>query len=332
MANNPQLAVMTHENFVKDVISDGVLESNVFFNELKRRNKVRKNEKGTQIIGVVRKSQHTISQWAAMHNPNVTQPETKERWTHDWGGVFGQYFTDEWDVASNAGEEALFRMQEEDLDDLRDDVNEYFEDYMFADGLSLSPAGIGGLEAFVKKTGTYAGISQTSGTNNYWKANVINGGNSTGSIGSYDTDDANSFPNSKRLLTKLINDCTRGATKGGSNSPDAGFCDRTQWNFLHTQIERQRRVTSLADRLRVGHQNFVWNGIPFFWSDSCPAQTVYIVNWDKLELWCAYNKLARSRSMDSILPIGTVHQMYGKLQMVCRSPRHMGKISATGVT
>ena len=335
MADNPQQAVFTHELFVKNRIADGVLEANVFFDAAKQRGNISYNVGGTEIVHLHHYKTNSVGTWGPLLDETWSQPDNHVRAVHQWGGVFAQYMIDEWDKLANVGQsEALANMQTEFLKNLEDDVNQYYEDYMFLDGLSLSPGGIGGLAAFMKKTGTYGGISQASGNaiGNTRKAQVLDGsvaltgGTLTATDSRYTNTD---YPMVKKYWSTLFTRCDRGVKKGG-NKIDACFMGRNEWLEMHQAIELQRRVISDSSKIKVGHENFEWMGKPFFWSDSCQANTGYAINFNTIFFKVQTSKLAVSKSHKIPMPMVDVHQLYAKLQMYCDNPRMNGVIISMG--
>jgi hypothetical protein len=309
------------------MISDGVLESNVFLNEAKSRGAIKYKETGTKYDFPQRHAANTIVGYGPMMNKTISQPVLHRRGELEWGGFYGDYFIDNYDVLANSNaSEAIFNMQEEYLDNLRDDFHEVLEDYCFTDGLTETPRKWGGLEAFTNTSGNYANISQSNAD---WKAQLLAGAQTSTVGGSFKV---TTTEYATRILTRLLNLCVHGKQKGGKNRPGALFTDRANWNHVHDRIEANRRVISDASKIKAGFQNWVWSGVPGYWSDSCPAEKVYAVNFNYLKFCMQTAKLAVSNSSKWAMPIGTLHQLYNKGQMVCTNPRMMGLISATGVT
>lgn len=306
VGNNPQHAEYNHQLFVKET-ADALLEKNVFFGELKSRGRILYNQGGTSIEQRVRNARNTISGWGPLQEAVPQQPQLLTHATYQWGGFYADYYIDEWDILANQGEAKILDHQDKLLQFLKEDWMEVMEDYMFTNGLSEDPAKIGGVAAFIKTTGTYAGLSQTD---TYWKAQIVNGV-------SYNTAPL-------AVLTRIENLCTRGS---GNTRPSAGFMTRTAWNTAHDKIETVRRVVEDGDKVKMGHRNFLNNGVPYFWSDSAPVDKIWVVNFDTLYLRCQTSKLFEDRTTEVYSPIGSLHQMYSKLQLCCDNPRMNGVVS-----
>lgn len=312
VGNNPQQAEFNHALFVKET-ADALLEKNVVFSELKSRGRILFNQGGTQIEQRVRNARNTIQGFGPMFESVPAQPQLLTHATYSWGGFYADYYIDEWDVLANKGESKILDHQDKLLQFLKEDWMEVMEDYMFTNGLTEDPAKIGGFAAFIKTTGTYAGLSQT---NTYWKAQITN--MVSGSWGTTPL----------QTLTKLENLCTRGS---GNTRPHAGFMTRTAWNTVHDKIETIRRIVENPDKVKVGHRNFVNNGVEYFWSDSAPVDKVWVVNFDTLYLRCQTSKLFEERTVETFSPIGQLHQMYSKCQLCCDNPRMNGVVSASTI-
>src|SRR5690606_10677192 len=132
-------------------------------------------------------------------------------------------------------------------------------------------------------------------------------------------------------LTHMLTQTTRGKTKSKRNQVDFFITTRSGWERIHAKIESIRRVIVERNMQRIGHQNFMCNGVPVFWSDSCPANTLYGINSNYLELYCQTPKILKDRTYESNQPIGMVFQSYHKGNIVCRQPRNMTKLSTSHI-
>jgi len=321
---NPQLAILTHQKFLKDFVSPGTTETNTALMELKARGKIKYNQGGTKVVFDVRTAKHAVSNWGPMLQKNPTQPVLHKQAEVEWGGAYMDYFLDMWDKVSNENKpEALFSMQRQYLEALQEDYQEHWEDYFFKNGLTESPKGFGGLAAFVAATGTYATLSQTDAS---WKAQILSGASGTINGGPFKKQAA-------KYMTKITLDCTRGARRGAEGRPQAAFANRANWAYMHDDLEGKRRyITTNTTKLNMGHQNFVWDGVEYFWSDSATSAKVLYINWNYLEVYVATGQLAFEQSHEVPYPPGQLHQLFTKAQIICRGPRFFGKISATGIT
>lgn len=324
MAENPQLAVTTHEHFVKNVVEDGVLQKNVLLERIKSKGKMHYSVGGTQIgPGVMRARQHSVSGWGSMVATDIPQPDLFENWSHQWGGKIAQFYVDEWDnLANHNKSEALIDMMDEQETALQEDFAEDLEDNMFTDRTGNNPAQWGGLASFIKKTGTYGGLSQASGNaiGNKWKAQVIPG---TGSISGADFDSAPG-----KYLSRLLTYLQIG--KSGNNRPDFIITTREGYLKYSYMVQDLYKVENVDKKLRaMGHDNFVWQGVPVVWSDSCPTNKFYAVNAKKIHMYCQTSKLLVPRTYDSHNPFGKIFAILTKSQIVCTNPRVQGAISST---
>lgn len=314
VADNPMASKYMHTRYVKN-LADCLTESNVTWNELKSRGKIEYNHGSTSITQQVRKDKHTVSGFGPLFESMPSQPQLLDTATYTWGGKYLDYFIDVWDTLANQGPDVILNIQKTLMDAAESDVLENMEDNMYTNLLTNDPPEFGGFAAFVKTTGSYAGIAQT---NTYWKAQSLALTSTT----------FTSTP--LGMLTVMENLCTRGKTQRGSNRPTAGFMDRTVWNGVHNKIETVRRIVGDNGKIEMGFINFLNNGVPYYWSDSAPANKVFVVNHNNLRMVFQTSSVFDDRTMETITPIGKVYQMYSKGQLVCDNPRMFGSITHSG--
>lgn len=314
VAENPMLSKYVHTRFVKN-LADCLTESNIAWNKLKENGKIEYSHGSTSITQQVRKERHTMQGFGPMYESVPAQPQHYDTATYTWGGKFLDYFIDEWDLLANQGPDVILNMQKQLMTDAESDCMEDLEDNFFTNLLTNDPAQFGGLAAFNKQTGTYAGLAQT---NTFWKAQAIALTSTT----------FTSTP--LGILTVLENLCTRGKTQRGKNRPNFGFTDRTVWNGIHNKIETIRRIVGDNGDIEMGFVNFLNNGVRYYWSDSAPSNVVQIGNWNNLSAIFQTSSVFQDRTMEPITPIGKVYQMYSKGMFKCDNPRMFGKISHSG--
>lgn len=327
MANsNLDVIATTHARYVKGPVTDGVLTASPFYYLLKQKGKMKYGVSGTQYgPGVLRYASHVINKWGGADVKQIPIPRLFTNWQVDWSGYFSQWATIEWDMLENKGEEAIADLYQETQDAVRDDWAIFLEGLLFTDGSSESPPGLLGLPAFVKATGSYAGIAQT---NSYWQSNIIAGNSIAGK-----TFESHPIAYIRRLLNNIG---IKGKSDGPmpNNRPDFAITTQSAYEHLLNYYTSYANIplTVNAETVGMGWRHVIVDGVEVYYSPSCTSQTLYMLTMKDME-WVFQTKSMFATATHEIpQPIGSeAYQTWTKCALVNRSPRRTGAITSLGV-
>ena len=323
-AEHEKLLRATHQQYFRDV-EDGITEDNAALNAMTSRGRVRRNVGGAFLDWPVRKAGVTTSDgWRDLDPIVFRREDTKDTAKLNWKGYVNSYTVSWWNVQANKGENRIFDIQETELEDIKSDARESFEDMIFDTGSSglFSNKGWNGWPAFIRQTGTYANISQT---NSYWQAQEING--ALGPNTSFATD-------AIERMTLAYVTAGRGSrmrSKGGKIQ--AWYTTRAVWNTIHAAIQLNERFGVLPgseDAASAGFTSIKVLGIPLFWSDSATANVVYGINFDHMELGMTHQDLLHVYQDMSASPYAFLGMIVSMSQIRCTSPRYQVRITNAG--
>jgi hypothetical protein len=328
MANaNLDVLATTHAKYVKGPVTDGVLTASPFYYLLKQRGKMKYGVSGTKYgPGVLRFDTHTINKWGGSNVSAVPIPRMLTNWEHDWVGYYSQWASIEWDLLENKGEEAIAEMYATHQQAMKDDWEVFINGLLFTDGTSETPAGLAGLPAFVKATGTYGGIAQT---NDYWKANILTGSGISGK-----TFETHPVAYTRRLLNTIGN---KGKSSGGkpNNRPDFAVTTLAMYeHFLnYFEAKGQTVITANQETVGLGWTNVMIDGMEIYWDNGCTSQAMYMLTMKDMEWVFQTSSMFGTATHEVPQPIGSeINQTWTKCALVCRQPRRTGAITTSGIT
>lgn len=329
MSPNPDITAATIYKYVNGPVQDNVLTKTPLMNGIKKYGTTKKGVGGTRYQPpAIRTSGQSPVGFNGRNLLSIPDPVMYTTVVQDWVGAITQYMTLEWDTWENRpGDTRLFDRNKQTLKDIKADWGPYWETKIWLDGSSASPASWLGLPAFLKNTGTYAGLAQT---NSYWQPYIIDG--SSGISGKTYANDPIAYI--RRARNTLG---TRGAGTGLSINGDSsvkGFTTQSMFEHLMSYHQAQgfSPITVNTDDVGFNFVNVVEVNTPIYWSPNATSAQMALLDMEGFELVFQTDDMMTVRVSESIQPIGQITQMYTKGLLNHNNPWHCGLISNSGVT
>lgn len=181
---------------------------------------------------------------------------------YEWKFVAGsiiRYFTDD---AKNKSKQAIFRLVDQKIDNLRRSLVDKMEEYFFGDGTGNSgkdPNGLLNLVDPTPATGTVGNINAATYT--WWQNKQKD---STGAASIYLLTD----------MRNLFNTCSRGQKM---DTPNFIVTDQTTFELYEDEVVEQKRIVNRTsgdpELLTVA-----FRGVPVMWAEKCTAGYMYFLN------------------------------------------------------
>lgn len=188
---------------------------------------------------------------------------------YEWKFVAGsivRYYTDD---AKNKSKQAVFKLIDSKLDNLKRSLIDKMEGYFFGDGTgnsSKDPEGLGNLvDATPDTARTVGNIAQTTYT--WWKNKTKT---ATGSASIYLITD----------MRTLFNNCSRGQKV---ETPNLIVTDQTSYELYEDEVVEQKQIVNKIS----GDPEFTtvtFRGVPLVWSGQCTAGYMYFLNTNYIGL------------------------------------------------
>lgn len=221
--------------------------------------------------------------------------------------------------AASKGELAIFKMMEIASTDAEEALRDLISQQIFSDGTGNSSKDLLGLEAAVDdgtNVGTYAGINRATYT--WWKSQY------NGAVGAL-------------TLAKMRAEYTACARGGMSDKPDYIVAGIDAWNYYATIVESNATIQQPIGKNAelFANQSFAqlsFMGIPVVYDEYCPADEMYFLNSNTINLWTKPGmtfkptEMVKPANMDA--KIGQI-LFYGEI--ICTEPRsnaHLKGITA----
>lgn len=217
-----------------------------------------------------------------------------------------------YEEAASRGENAVFKMAEIAMKDAEDALTNALSTQIFGDGTGNSGKNLLGLAAAIDdgtNVATYAGINRTTYT--WWKAQV------NLSLGAVTT----------AKLRSLYTAAVRGGMK---NAPDFAVAGLDAWNFIATLLDTQQRIVTETNNAGKMFANFGFPminfmGIPIVYDEYCPADQMYLLNSETIQLW---NKPGMNFKPTEMVKIPNMDAYAGQIlfygELICTEPRANG--------
>ena len=332
MAYLSSSTALNRSKFVKGPVVDAITNRTAFIGALKKMGKIMTKQGGLTIRPpAIRYKDHVVQNWDGRSQLSVYEPDLYTYAEHSYVGYVNTYINSVFDNLTNQGEEALAKKDKEDAKALLTCWNNLFDSILFANGGLSTPVALNGLEAFMKNTGTYGGVSQSAQDANgfyYWGPTVINGGSAL-SPRTYKTD-------CKAYLKNFVNTI---ANRTKSNSltnepgPDFAITTQTVWEATCSYYEEKVRLpmTVSTDEVGMNTRKIRVEGMDLYWTNNCPSGNLYGLTMDELEMFIQTSDWFDDREVPVLDPICTAYQSYWKGQLVTNNPRAHGKITSISV-
>lgn len=176
-------------------------------------------------------------------------------------GTVVRYYVDD---AKNKSKEAIFKLVDAKVENLKRSLSDKFEEFFFGDGTgnsSKDPEGLGNLVSTSPTSSLEVGnINQSTYT---WWANQQKG--ATGAASVYLLTD----------MRTLFNNCSKGQAM---DAPDFIVTDQTSHEYYDDEVIEQKQIvnnTATGDPMFTSVQ---FKGIPVMWSSQCTSGYMYFLN------------------------------------------------------
>lgn len=219
-----------------------------------------------------------------------------------------------YEEAASSGDLAIFKMAEIAMTDAEEALKDWFATKIFLDGTGNSNKDILGFKAAIDdgtNVATYGGINR--GTYSFWKAQ-------------YDgAAEALTIAKMRTLFLK----CVRG---GMENKPDFIVTDLLQWEKYAELVDGKTTIQQPLGKLaqefaNLGFTQLSFMGVPVVYDEYCPANTMYFMNSNTIQLWTKPGKdfkpteMVKPPNMDA-----KVGQILWAGELICTEPRANGKM------
>lgn len=219
-----------------------------------------------------------------------------------------------YEEAASRGELAIKKMAQVAFEDAESALKDLFAQQIFGDGTGNNGKDLLGLAAAVDdgtNVATYAGIDRS--VYDFWKAQYD--GAAT----------ALTVARMRQIFTK----CARGGMK---NAPDFIVTDLDTWNKYAELIDGKTNIQQPVGKLgkefaNLGFVQLSFMGVPVVYDEYCPANTMYFLNSDTIQLWTKPGldfkptELVKPPNQDA-----KVGQILYAGELICTEPRANGKI------
>lgn len=266
-----QVTAITHD-CIKEKMTEGVFKSNEFLKRLRKNQEL--EEGGNKIIAplMVEDDTGTTGEFYSPRDVlSLDEYDGISASEHDWKYIHESVVIYKADLAKNSGKMGVLKLIDKKVRQAELAMRQRLVKGALSDGTSatgaLSAKQFVGLQAIIKASGSYGGISPTDLAT--WVSYV---------------DDNSGTP---RALTQAIADKAYDQTvEEGIGGASLGLMDKsvfTKFKGLLTGIQRTTRENSL-DGLGHKGQVLVYNGIDHMIENNMPAQSLYYIDEDHFKL------------------------------------------------
>lgn len=219
-----------------------------------------------------------------------------------------------YETAASSGDLAIFKMSEIAMSDAEAALKDLFTQLLFKDGTGNGGKDILGLKAAVDdgtNVATYGGITRSAQT--WWKAQY---------------DGAAAALSTAKMQSMFVK-CSRG---GMENKPDFIVTDMTQYlkylALVDGKTTLQQPLGKIGEEFaNLGFTQVSFMGVPVVYDEYCPANTMYFLNSNTLQLYTKPgldfkpSEMVKPPNMDA-----KVGQLFWAGELICSEPRANGKI------
>ncbi len=305
---------------------DNTLRQRVITALMMKKDRIVYNVKGRNVEERVKYRQHTATGYGEMSLRSVARFDGHKIRTTEWRGLDMTDLVHDWEVATNAGEQAILKIVASRGTSMNKDMREKFGTYIYTDGNAagneLTPHG---LLSFLAVSGSATVADGYESPNDTYDGLLTNLGNYSGSwTGSWPAGTGNDVDydfwapiiidyttaaaawetgatwatNSQEVLRQGIMDGQRSGTQEGML--DLILCDRNMYVEFLNGCSRDQRLTFEANakdsvlRSLGFRASFMYDGVEVTWEHDVPAGQAHGFNFDTCELITPYDQLFTS--------------------------------------
>lgn len=262
-ANFGQIESSTLQNYLNKTFSDNIFNGLPLFAWMNANGRKKPTDGGAYLVVPLMYGKNKTNKWmSAYGSVDISAQDGLTSAQFNWKMHGGSVTMSEFEMAQNSGKSQVIDLWDTKLEQEKISIQDKFNTDLFADGATGTDgaAAITGLGAMVANTGTYGNISRSSNT--WWQAQV----DSTSAVLSVD-DMRTQFNNQSKNVTH----------------PTIIITTQALYEKYESLMVPALRFTDnkMAD---LGFTNLTFHGVPVVYDDACPANTMYFLNDNYLEL------------------------------------------------
>lgn len=222
-----------------------------------------------------------------------------------------------YDEAASSGELAVFKLTENALKDAEDTLKDLFAIQLFGNGTGNEGKDLLGLPAYIDdgtNVAVYGGIDRA--TNEWWKA----------------VSDTATAETLLKKMKEVFAKCSRG---GMENRPDFIVCDLDTWLLYNDLVDGKTTIQQPLGKIgqefaNLGFYQTSFMGVPIVYDEYCPADTMYFINSNTVQLWTKEGRDFKPSEM--VKPANQdakIGQIFWTGELVGTEPRANGVLTIT---
>ncbi len=252
-----QISAITEKKFIPKM-TDNIFDSNPFTKRLKEKSP--KLDGGERIMVPLLYAQTTSNGWfTGADTLSVSDNEQFTAAAYVWKQAYANITVTRLDELKNSGDSAVLNLVKNKVKAAEKTLAATLGTGVYNDGTTSKA--IIGLRAIVDSASTVGGIAQ--GTYSWWQAQ----------------EDTTSTTLTMSVLQSLFTDASI-----GNDSPTVGLATRANYDRYYNLLQPQQRFIDVSTA-KGGFASLMFNGIPMIADSYCPANHVFLINENYIDLY-----------------------------------------------
>lgn len=287
-------------NAYKTKLTDQIMVGTRTLKVLSMKEGFKQKEQGGATIRVpIQYAESKNVKWMGEYDNYLTNPQQVfDAAEFPWASIAGTAVVTHAERVKNSGKHAVIKLVKSKMDNLVESLQQDMNRVIFSDGtVANEPAG---LRAIVSTTGTYGGISHSANT--WWAGQV----------------DSTAEALSVADMRSSFNLCSANVT-----APNVIVTTRTLYEKYEGLAQSFQQITE-SKKGDLGFEHLQFKGVPLFWDDDCPTESMYFLNTRYLWLFChpeweweVLDPIKRDQALE-------IHAIEWWGNFVCSGPRYQG--------
>lgn len=293
---------------------DNIMKSSPLMYQIMKQKK--QWDSGGDTIKIHLKYKHAtnVGSYQGYDTMDITPQDTRTDAEFKLKQLYASIIFNGYEDAASSGELAIFKMAQIATEDAEAALKDLFAQLIFKDGTGNGGKDILGLKAAVDDgtaVATYGGINRSTYT--WWKSQY----------------DGAAAALSTAKMQAMFLKCSRG---GVENKPDFIVTDLNQFQKYLALVDGKTTIQQPLGKVgqefaNLGFTQVSFMGVPVVYDEYCPANTMYMLNSNTLQLHVKPGKdfkpteMVKPANMDA-----KVGQILWAGELICTEPRANGKL------
>lgn len=252
-----QINAITEKKFIPKAV-DNIFKSVPLMKRLEK--KIKKLDGGTSVMQPLNYAQASSGGWyTGAETLNNADNEVLTAAQFNWAQIYQSISINRADELKNSGDSAKINFVKTKTQIAEKSIRDTVATAVYNAG--TDPKAILGLRSFVSTSNSYGGISQTTYS---WHQSNVDAASTTLTLGVLQTQWSNASIN--------------------GDSPSVIMATTANYDRFYALLQPQQRFMD-SDSAEAGFTSLMFNGVPYISDSKCPANSVYMLNEDYLDLY-----------------------------------------------